>query len=284
MMLNQTTTFEKILTTSFIGRAVERLKKTPAFLALTVQCIALLFVIVCSRAIYPSVNAQWGIDTSFFVFSLVVLQSITASGISYGLGMAIWWRWIHLFFPIALWVMSISQISNTFYLVGFIITLALYWTTFKTQVPFYPSSPAVWKALACVMEQHGQTRQSLRMIDIGSGIGDMSMYIAKTRKQDVVEGIEIAPLPWLISLVRTKLNRSNARFTLGNYQHLNFADYDVVFAYLSPAAMSQLWEKASKEMRKGSLLVSLEFEIPNAECTEVIVTGKTSPKLFVWCM
>jgi hypothetical protein len=284
MMLNLNMTLEKVLAIRFISNAISRLKKTPAFLALMIQCIALLFVITCSRTIYHSASAQWNIDTGFFLLSLVILQSIIASSISYAFAMAVWWRWIHFFFPIALWVMSISHIPNTFYLVGFIVTLALYWTTFKTQVPFYPSSPNVWKALALLMGRHSHSNQSLHMIDIGSGIGDMSMYIAKTRKQDVVEGIEIAPLPWLISLLRAKLNGSRANFTLGNYHQLNFADFDVVFAYLSPAAMLQLWEKASKEMRTGSLLVSLEFEIPDVDYTEVIVTGKTSPKLFVWRM
>jgi hypothetical protein len=283
-MLNQSLIIEKVFASKLLGQIIDRLKKTPSFLALVIQVISVFCVLMCARTIYASASVQWNIDTSFFIFSLVILQSIFASGIACGFGMAIWWRWIHFFFPLALWIMSISQIPNTVYLVGFIITLALYWTTFKTQVPFYPSSSSVWKALATLMRQHGKTEQSLRMIDIGSGIGDMSMYIAKTRTQDVVEGIEIAPLPWLISQVRAKLKRSNARFILGNYQNLDFANYDVVFAYLSPAAMPQLWEKASKEMRAGCLLVSLEFEIPNVAFTQVICTGKSSPMLYVWRM
>jgi hypothetical protein len=283
-MLNQSLIIEKVFAIKLLGRIIDRLKKTPSFLALVIQVISIFCVLMCARTIYASASAQWNIDTSFFIFSLVILQSIFASGIACGFSMAIWWRWIHFFFPLALWIMSISQIPNTVYLVGFIITLALYWTTFKTQVPFYPSSSAVWKALATLMRQHTKTEQSLRMIDIGSGIGDMSMYIAKTRTQDEVEGIEIAPLPWLISQIRAKLKRSNARFILGNYQNLDFAQYDVVFAYLSPAAMPQLWEKASNEMRAGSLLVSLEFEIPNVAFTQVISTGKSSPMLYVWRM
>lgn len=115
------------------------------------------------------------------------------------------------------------------------------------------------------------------MIDIGSGLGDMSMYMAKVRAQDQVEGIEIAPLPWLISVVRAKCKRSRAQFKLGNYDDLNFADYDVVFAYLSPAAMSRLWQKAHREMRTGSLLVSLEFPISDVTVTQTIFPNKNSP-------
>lgn len=122
------------------------------------------------------------------------------------------------------------------------------------------------------------------MIDIGSGLGDLSMYIAQRRPNDTVEGIEIAPLPWLISKVRARMQASNAAFTRGNYESLNFAEYDVVFAYLSPAAMTNLWIKANQEMRKGSLLVSLEFEIPEALPDQIIHTGTSTPKLYVWRM
>ncbi|OYZ69138.1 MAG: SAM-dependent methyltransferase, partial [Methylophilaceae bacterium 17-43-7] len=77
---------------------------------------------------------------------------------------------------------------------------------------------------------------------------------------------------------------SQARFILGNYEKLNFAEYDIVFAYLSPAAMSAIWQKASKEMRPGSMLISLEFDIPDAASPHIIQTGKSTPKLFVWRM
>jgi predicted O-methyltransferase YrrM len=46
---------------------------------------------------------------------------------------------------------------------------------------------------------------------------------------------------------------------------LDFAQFDVVFAYLSPAAMPELWKKAQREMRPGSLLISYEFPIEGVE-------------------
>jgi predicted O-methyltransferase YrrM len=51
----------------------------------------------------------------------------------------------------------------------------------------------------------------------------------------------------------------------GDYGRLDFADYDVVFAYLSPAAMPALWSKARAEMRPGTLLLSYEFPIPGVQ-------------------
>jgi hypothetical protein len=108
------------------------------------------------------------------------------------------------------------------------------------------------------------------------------MHISRLRPNSHVEGIEIAPLPWLLSVVRAKICRSSAVFKLGDYRALNFAHYDVIFAYLSPAAMLTLWEKARHEMQTGSLLISLEFQIPGVPPTLCIEPNEKSAKLYVW--
>ena len=57
-------------------------------------------------------------------------------------------------------------------------------------------------------------------------------------------------------------------FLRGDYESLDFADYDAVFAYLSPAAMTALWRKARREMRPGTRLVSNTFAVPGVEPDE----------------
>ena len=274
------TLFEPV---AWYTRVLQSLNKTPALLALIVQAVSLGVIWLYANMGSGADNPLFKLDLTFYIFTLVLLQSMIATTLATCAGMAIWWRWIHFFFPIALWLMSIAQVPNSVYLVGFVLTLAVYWTTFKTRVPFYPSRPSVWHALFVLMQQHSP-RKSLRMIDIGSGLGDLSMYIAQRRPNDTVEGIEIAPLPWLISKVRAGMQGSSVAFTMGNYEALNFAEYDIVFAYLSPAAMPNLWLKAKQEMGKGSLLISLEFEIPDALPNQIIHTGQSTPKLYVWRM
>jgi hypothetical protein len=250
----------------------------PATLAILVQCAALLTVLVFSWLIHLGVVVCLGTDLTLPLLSLVLTQALLAAAFSYFVGMASWWRWIHLCFPIAIWGMSNWHVPNGAYLAGFVISLSLFWTTFRSQVPFFPSRPAVWKQVAKLMPQD----KYVRLIDIGSGLGDMPMYIAKVRPECHIEGIEIAPLPWLVSLVRGKIRRSNAIFKLGDYRALDFADYDIIFAYLSPAAMLALWGKARQEMQSGSLLISLEFEIPGLIPSMRIAGGDNSPMLYVW--
>jgi len=250
----------------------------PATMAIVVQVLALFSVLVTTWAAHWGAAVFFGVDLGFSMFTLVFLQAGFALYFCYLVGMAKWWRWIHFCFPVAAWVMSSWQIPNTVYLIGFIVTLSLYWTTFRTQVPFFPSRPVVWQQVAAIIPQD----KPIRMVDIGSGLGDMSMHIAKARLDSVIEGIEIAPLPWLISVVRAKFRRSSAAFSMGDYRELNFADYDVIFAYLSPAAMPALWDKVQAEMKPGCMLISYEFEIKGVAPTQTIASDTREEKLYVW--
>ncbi|MDP1766789.1 MAG: class I SAM-dependent methyltransferase [Methylotenera sp.] len=255
-----------------------KIQLAPATLAILIQCTAFITLVVGSWMTGWLAAAYFKTDLNFSIFTLVLMQALLAAIFSYIAGMDSWWRWIHLCFPVAAWGMSQWHVPSELYLAGFIITLSLFWTTFRTQVPFFPSRPIVWQQVAKIIPQ----TKPVRLIDIGSGLGDMSMYIAKIRPDSYIEGIEIAPLPWVVSFIRAKFHRSTAVFKLGDYTALDFVNYDVIFAYLSPAAMLTLWEKASQEMLPGSLLISLEFEIPNIVPTMRIEGSKSSPAIYVW--
>jgi hypothetical protein len=267
-----------IMTKPFFKKRLPKLRLVPSALAIVVQCVALLTVILFLGAVSAGTSVYFNVNLLIPTFVLVLMQASFAALYSKLFGMASWWRWIHLGFPLAVWLMSSWHISNELYLVGFVISLSLYWTTFRTQVPFFPSRPIVWQEVAKLIPQD----KPVRLIDIGSGLGDMPMHIAKSRPDCHIEGIEIAPLPWLISLVRAKFRRSSVVFKLGDYTALNFSNYDVIFAYLSPAAMLALWEKANLEMLPGSMLISLEFDIPGIKPSFCIEPNAYSPKLYVW--
>ena len=51
------------------------------------------------------------------------------------------------------------------------------------------------------------------------------------------------------------------------------ASYDFVYAFLSPAPMPRLWEKARAEMAPGALLVSNSFKVPGASILQEVRVG-----------
>ena len=254
-------------------------KMKPASLALLLQLCAACSVFALVW-LAREVAQQVEFELTFSVFEMVLMQSAVSTLFAYIAKQAHWWRWIHFGFPFAVWAMMQIQLPSEVYLACFIVSTGIFWTTFRSQVPFFPSRPAVWQEIEQLIPQHRPTRA----IDIGSGLGDMAMYIANQRPLCQAEGIEIAPLPWVVSQVRGFFKQSRARFMLGDYYDLNFADYDVIFAYLSPVAMPLLWNKAMQEMQPGSLLISLEFEIEQMQPTHIITPKDQSPNLYVWRM
>lgn len=271
-----------------------RLKKLkPAILALLVQLLAGLMIVLMmgvdqALALSLSINTILPLGLSIALSQSIVALSLVRVVLAKHVNVQPWWQWIHALFPLAVWATLQLQISEHIYLVGFLITLTLYWSVHRTQVPFYPSFPATWRAVLNLMERQSliqrqvTDKSSLRVIDIGSGLGDLPMYLAKYRPHDQVLGIEIAPLPYLISLCRAWISRSKARMLFGDYHQHSFFQFDIVFAYLSPAAMPALWQKAKQEMLQGGLLVSSEFPVPEVRPTEVIQPSASSPALYIY--
>jgi len=62
----------------------------------------------------------------------------------------------------------------------------------------------------------------------------------------------------------------------------NLSAYDVVYAFLSPVPMSELWQKAKREMRAGSVFVSNTFRVDGEAPDSVIPLGGGRRSLYVW--
>jgi SAM-dependent methyltransferase len=243
----------------------------PALRALAIQCVCLLPTL---GAVYLLARMKAG-PTYVHV---AVLQGAFAALLSARLGMARWWWPIQFAFPVGLLLAQGLVLPPVVFLVGFLFLLLLFWSTFRTQVPYYPSGRAVRTAVAQLLPPGG----SPRMIDIGCGFGGLVLELARTRPDARVEGIELAPLPWLACRLRAAVAGSRAHFIRGDYEGLDFGRYDLVFAYLSPAAMSALWRKARREMRPGSMLASYEFVIAERAPDRVVVPEGTSRSLYIW--
>jgi hypothetical protein len=250
-------------------RSTLHLPAIQAFLIqLAVLPVSLIFIGIISHLISRHLG----------VIEVALLQGVVAALVARWRRLAFWWVAIQLFFPAALIAMHSLDLPPWIFLACFLLLLSLYWTTFQTQVPFYPSNPKVWDAVLALLPQDA----SIRLIDIGSGMGGGMLYMSARQPQSVFVGVEVAPLPWLISTIKALLTRSRARFIRGDYAYFDLSDYDVVFAYLSPVAMPALWEKAQREMRRGGLLLSYEFPIPGVPANVVLQSETDGAALYAW--
>jgi SAM-dependent methyltransferase len=193
----------------------------------------------------------------------------------------IWWLPLHFAFIPALWGAQQIDAPAEIYLVAFLLLVLFYWSSFRTQVPLYLSGRAAWHAVAGLLPAD----REFRFIDLGSGLGGLPLYLAANFPRGHFYGTEIAPAPWLISRVRAAVARSRVRFLRRDYRTLDLGEFDVVFAFLSPAAMPGLWQQAQAQMRPGSLFVSLAFAVESHPAQRVIAAAEGSQNaLHVWQM
>jgi len=255
--------------------APRRAWQAPALRALLLQCLAFPLTLATVWLL-----ARAGLQPSYAAVALI--QGGWAALLSWRAGLAVWWRAIQFLFPSSLLLgQTLAQglaLPPGVFLAVFVVLLFVYWSTFRTQVPYYPSGRGVWDQVAGLLPQD----RAAKAIDIGSGLGGLVLELARRRPDCDLFGIELAPLPWLASHLRARVTGSRARFLLGDYEKLDFGQYDLVFAYLSPAAMGALWRKARAEMKPGSVLVSYEFVIDGIEPDRRFVTTDSKKILFVW--
>lgn len=236
----------------------------PSVVALLLQLFAFLLTLLCLRIASLSPGP--------LVFAL--LSGALAAALSHAAGLARWWLLIQLLFAPALVLMLKLHIPSGFFLAAFLLMLVVYWSTFRSQVPLYLSSHRVWETLeellppaelsrAAGLSRPDATGKHFTFMDIGSGMGGVLTHLASARPDGRYFGVENAPLPYLLSQLRIKLgNYANCQVQWGSMWSCDLAPYDVVFAYLSPVPMAQLWHKVKQEMRPGTLFVSNSFAVP----------------------
>jgi len=147
-------------------------------------------------------------------------------------------------------------------------------------VPLYLTNARTWDALAGVLPD----RQGLRIIDLGCGFGGTVAALARARPDARVDGVETAPLPYLVCRLR-RFGRwpDNAAVRYQNLWSVNLAPYDVVYCFLSTEPMQRLFDKARQEMRPGSLFVSNSFTVPSRHHDFMIeVDDSRKTQVYIW--
>jgi SAM-dependent methyltransferase len=214
------------------------------------------------------------------------VQGTLAAGLSAIFGLPLWWWFIQgLFLPLALLLLQ-QAINPLWYLLGLVSLLLLLPGAIKDRVPLYLSSRKTQRQLVALLPQ----RSGAQFLDLGCGTGQLLSALAKARPDMAFHGIESSPLLFIVAWWRTG-SLANCRVSWGSFWRLDLADYEIVYAFLSPAPMERLWRQAKAQMSTGSLLISNSFAIPeqapderyplhNGPETELLVwhikTGKTS--------
>jgi hypothetical protein len=106
--------------------------------------------------------------------------------------------------------------------------------------------------------------------------------LRRARPDLLLSGIEHAWLPWLVGRLRLPKDVS---WRCDDYRHISFADTDLLYAFLSPLPMADLWQKAQREMKPGSLFISNTFSVPGQVPDQIIeLNDWKRGRLLLWRM
>ncbi len=138
-----------------------------------------------------------------------------------------------------------------------VILLCLFGFVLLFGAPYVPTMRKQSQtALDMVSLKPGQT-----LYELGSGDGRVLRQAAQ-RGYNVV-GYEINPLLALIAYVYTWKYRKQVKVVCGNFWKADLAPADAVFVFLLDRYMEKLDNKMKNEVKKGTLLASFAFQIPD---------------------
>lgn len=221
-----------------------------ALRALTIQLIAAALTCALLRL---------GVLSGLPWLALAAIQGSFAATLAFASRSASWWIFIHLFFMPAIALIRLAGMPSWFWATAFIALMLVYWTCFVTRVPLFLSNTKTTAELAQALPCG-----PLRVLDIGSGTGSFVREFARLRPDSEVHGIEAAPAPAFLARHLAR-KQANAHLVRGDFFAADWSRFDVVYAFLSPAPMARVWEKAREELRPGAVLISNSFPIPDQE-------------------
>ena len=226
-----------------------------------------------------SLTAVMPADTDLTVRLLTMGTVAGAIGLALGLNRA--WLALQIVLPLAMGGLYRLALPSWIYLLAFGLLLLIFWNSARGKVPLYLSNRMTHEALAALIPPG-----SVAVADLGSGLGGVVLALARARPDVRVVGFESAPLPFLLARVRLALaGLPNASLIYGDFWKEPLTPFDLVYAFLSPVPMPDLYAKAQAEMRPGTTLVSNSFDVPGVEAATVTtVDDRRQTRLHSWVM
>lgn len=234
-------------------------------------------VVLVSTALFSATST-----TSIPLWAVLATEGALAAVVGHRLGLASWWVPINLLAPPAVAAAMDLSWPPWVFLAAFLALGLVYWNSAGERVPLYLTNRATWTALDSLLPRAA----GLRFIDLGSGFGATIVNLARRHPDAWFTGVDTAPVPFVFCWSRLRFARlRNARVVYRDMWAVDLSEYDVAYCFLSPAPMPKLVDKALREMRSGTLLVSNSFGVDGMPADEVVaVDDRRRTRLLVWRM
>jgi hypothetical protein len=171
------------------------------------------------------------------------------------------WRVLNLILPLGIALSSGLTLPPILFFIPLVILLLLYLPALTTRVPFYPTSPGMIQAIV----QELPTAAPFKFVDLGCGYGSCLLELAKGAPHGSFTGVELGILPYLVAKIRSLAHR-NVSIQFGSIWKVPLNEYEIIYAFLAPPPMAQIWEKVTREAK-----------VPDARSIKLLVNSFPCP-------
>lgn len=210
----------------------------------------------------------------------LIVQGIAAALLGLTLNLSRWWAPFQVALPSAVVLALSLNVPGWIWPALFAVSLLVFWNAAKARVPLYLSNRTTWAGLRQLLPQE----RAFSFIDLGCGLGGTTQYLARHLPEGRFLGVETAPLPFAASKLRQMISGlENASIAYASMWDQDLSGTDVVYAFLSPAPMPELYAKAKAEMRPGSMFISNSFQVPGHPADEIVeLDDARRTQLHIW--
>lgn len=167
------------------------------------------------------------------------------------------------------------------YIIFYILVLFILLKVVSTFISLFYGSPSgeTPNKLAFKIFKYINPKKGQIVYDLGCGIGNVGVTITKNFNVRVI-GFEISPLPYLVSKIRS-LFVKNLEVKFKNIKKINLSRANVVYCFLMPELLAKLAPKLKRELKKGSIVISLIFKIKGLRENKIIKLGNKKYYIYI---
>lgn len=131
------------------------------------------------------------------------------------------------------------------------------------RIPYYPTK---WEVLKRITRLY-TPQPGDRIVELGSGDARVIRYLAMSFDDITATGVEINPVLVSESRKRVERDRLEERVEIvrGDLFSHPLDCYNVVYAYLTPAALLKLRDKLAALLLRGGRVMTLDYRVPGLE-------------------
>lgn len=148
----------------------------------------------------------------------------------------------------------------------------------KNHAPFISTRRSIIEKI--IPEIH--ITQNSRVIEIGCGSAEFLRTLRKANPVSELIGLERYFWPYFIAIIKNRIYRAGVKLVKTDFLKYDLSKADLIYCFLNTTAMRALTPKIKNECRKGTVLISYCFTLPEAVPDKIIKVSGIGEKVYFY--